>query len=105
MSGKPKGRKFDQGKDEWYLMPWPALRKILRVLMYGAKKYEPFNWKHVSDPKTRYINATLRHLIAYAEGEEIDPESGHHHLAHAGCNILFLLSYQEFAKVISEKVK
>jgi hypothetical protein len=32
----------------------------------------------------------MRHLVAYQSGEEIDPESGKSHLAHAQCCLIFL---------------
>ncbi len=34
--------------------------------------------------------AAQRHLIAHYSGEDIDPESGLPHLAHASCCLMFL---------------
>lgn len=85
------GRKFDGQKTEWDLLPWPAVEKIVQVLMYGAKKYAPDNWKNVKPFNKRYFNAAIRHLTAWQAGEETDPESGFNHLYHAACNILFLI--------------
>lgn len=48
------------------------------------------NWQHVF-PRSRYIGAGFRHFIAWTKGEKIDPESGKSHLAHAICNLLFLM--------------
>jgi hypothetical protein len=33
----------------------------------------------------------MRHVHAWRAGETKDPESGLHHLAHAGCCLLFML--------------
>lgn len=88
------GRKDDAGKLDWTLMPWAGLSEILRVLEFGAKKYDRDNWRKVPDAKRRYMSAALRHLIAHARGEALDPESGLSHLAHAGCCILFLLEVE-----------
>lgn len=88
------GRKFDYNKLRWSLLPFQALKEIVKVLEFGAQKYEVDNWKRVEGARGfdgRYANALLRHVIAYCSGEEIDPESGFSHLAHAGCNCLFLL--------------
>ncbi len=85
-----RGIKADDGKEPMGLLPGVALREISRVLDYGAKKYAPNNWKHVR-PGSRYLDAALRHLTAYADGEDNDPESDLHHLAHAGCCVLFML--------------
>ena len=81
-----EGVKHDQDKDRWELMPYGALRQIVKVLTFGAKKYAPDNWKKIS--KERYFGACMRHLTAK---EKIDAESGLSHLAHAACCILFML--------------
>lgn len=86
------GIKFDSEKDPWHLIPWDALLEIVRVLGHGAKKYSEWNWVHVEPWRDRYFASTQRHLIAWWNGEDIDPDSGFHHLAGAGCGILFLLA-------------
>ncbi len=83
------GRKYDDGKLQWSLVPWEALEEVVEVLMFGAKKYERDNWKYVDDANRRYNDAALRHLIAANTGEALDPESGKHHKAHAICCLLF----------------
>lgn len=85
------GRKDDSGKPMWHLLPWRQVERIVDVLTFGAKKYEPNNWQKVPDWRNRYFAAAMRHLTAWFEGERQDPESGMHHLAHAGCCILFML--------------
>lgn len=88
-----EGRKFDVGKLEYGLIPPLALKEMVRVLTFGAQKYERNNWKHVDDAKRRYFDAMQRHLWAYQEGEKLDPESGIHHLAHAMCCLFFLYEH------------
>jgi len=44
---------------------------------------------------SRLIDATLRHVYAFADKESIDPESGKSHLAHARCNLAMLLYFIE----------
>jgi len=86
-----KGKKFDNGKLQWHLLPIRPLKQIVRVMQFGADKYGPFDWQRLKDPEERYYNALLRHIFAWREGEKLDPETGIHHLAHAGANIIFLL--------------
>ena len=57
-----KGRKFDTGKLEYGLLPPLALEETVRVLTFGAQKYERDNWKRVPDSKRRYFDALQRHL-------------------------------------------
>lgn len=98
------GRKNDAGKDRWTLLPIPALRQIVKVLTHGAQKYTVTNedgsiasdgaenWRKVPNGHERYTRALFEHVMAWREGEIYDSETGLHHLAHAGCNILFLLT-------------
>lgn len=86
----PIGVKADNGKLRWTLLPWKPLSEIVEVLMFGANKYPSAdNWKHVAPE--RYKDALLRHITSWLDGERSDKESGKHHLAHAGCCLLFLL--------------
>ena len=87
---QPIGIKHDKEKDAWSLLPLEVLRDVVKVLMLGAKKYSPDNWKYVL-PKERYFDACLRHLTAWQAGEKKDPESGLSPLAHAICCLIFLL--------------
>lgn len=88
------GEKHDQGKAQWDLTPWAAQTEITKALTFGAEKYGPDNWRNVGNAKRRYTSALFRHVVAWLKGDERDPESGLHHLAHAGCCLLFLLEVQ-----------
>lgn len=85
------GMKFDQNKLDWSLLPLEPIEVVLKVLMFGAKKYAPGNWKHVDDHERRYYNAAMRHLASWQKGEQCDPETGINHLGHAICCLIFLL--------------
>ena len=85
-----QGRKCDGGKLEYGLLPPLALEETVKVLTFGAQKYERDNWQKVPDAKRRYFDALQRHVWSWKQGEQIDPESGIHHLAHAMCCLMFL---------------
>jgi hypothetical protein len=51
------GRKFDGNKLEYGLIPPLAQQEMVRVLTFGAQKYERDNWKRVPDSKRRYFDA------------------------------------------------
>jgi len=89
----PAGRKFDGGKLRYGLIPPLAQQEMVKVLTFGAEKYEPDNWKYVEGSITRYFDAMERHVWAWKMGEELDPESGIHHLAHAMCCLAFLYEH------------
>lgn len=88
-----EGVKHDTGKAPMSLLSTTALRQISEVLAFGAKKYAPDNWRGGMAWR-RLIDASLRHLTAFADGENTDPESGLPHLAHAACCLMFLQEYQ-----------
>jgi hypothetical protein len=89
------GRKFDGGKLQYGLLPPLALRETVKVLTYGAEKYEPDNWRRVPEGPRRYFDAAQRHLWAYKKGELNDDETGINHLAHAICCLMFMLDLDE----------
>jgi hypothetical protein len=84
------GRKNDQGKLRWSLVPWDGLEGVVKVLDYGAAKYAPQSWRLVPDARERYTDALLRHQTAILRGEHLDLESGLPHSYHVACNSLFL---------------
>ena len=85
------GRKDDQEKLQWHLMPWDQMEEVVKVLMAGAKTYGDYNWKNVKELKERYSNALIRHAVKYQKGETIDPQFGLNHMAHAICCALFCM--------------
>jgi hypothetical protein len=100
------GRKFDGGKLQYGLLPPLALKATVEILTFGAEKYEPDNWKFVPDSKRRYFDAMQRHLWAWKEGEQDDPETGKNHLAHAMCCLMFLYEHDvKYSKDLNETNK
>ncbi len=92
------GLKHDNGKHRWDLLPIAPIEAIIRVLEHGAVKYGIDNWRDLKSQETRIYAAALRHLTAWKKGEKIDPESGLSHLAHAACNLVFMLEFKENEK-------
>jgi len=84
------GTKHDQEKPRTDLLPSAPLIEIAKVFTFGAKKYDAHNWRGGLQ-QSRLIGAALRHLLAYNDGEDLDPETGLPHLAHLGCCTLFML--------------
>lgn len=96
------GKKFDDGKLPLHLLPTESLEEIAKVLAFGAQKYDSWNWTN-GLAWSRVLGATLRHLYKWARGIDVDEESGLNHLAHAGCNILFLLWYSTYRKEYDDR--
>lgn len=88
------GIKHDVGKLQWNLLPMRYLRGMVRVLMRGARKYSAHNWR-AGMPWSQPYNAVQRHLDAWMDGENLDPETGENHLDHALCELVFLRAFVE----------
>ena len=86
-----KGKKFDSDKVRYDLIPQGVDEELAKILTFGAKKYGENNWQKLDNFNNRYYAAARRHLEAWRSGEDIDPESGEHHLSHALTNLAFLV--------------
>lgn len=82
--------KADNGKLQISLVPMQINKDIAEVRMYGTNKYNsPNNWVIVE--MQRYVDALLRHLIAFIEdNNSVDEESGIPHYKHAATNMAFI---------------
>src|SRR3990167_10818972 len=78
------GIKYDDGKAPLNLLATDWLIEVAKVLEKGAGKYGKHNWRNGME-FSRLIAASLRHLLAFNKGEDLDPEFKLSHLAHATC--------------------
>lgn len=85
LSSKPTNPKDMIGSDKLPLHLWPEAASIMGCLglLDGALKYGRSNWRESGVRVSIYIDACRRHLAAYFEGEDTDPDSGLPHLCHA----------------------
>ena len=67
--------KHDQGKVRMDLVPPAAIWALAEVYTVGAAKYGEHNWRKGMS-WGRIFAAILRHIWAWAMGEELDPEDG-----------------------------
>ncbi len=89
------GLKHDAGKLDFDLVDDAAEAEMVAVLTFGAVKYDPGNWVLVKDAKKRYYAALRRHLFeSRTSTSALDPETTLLSLAHAACDIHFLLALE-----------
>lgn len=86
--------KHDSDKVRWELLSVDALNEIAKVMTIGASKYTDNNWRE-GFKWSRLIGAAYRHLSAWHNGQDKDPETGLSHLAHLGCCVMFLLEHEK----------
>ena len=95
--------RFNEGKPRWSLVPQSTLIPMVRVLEFGANKYGDYNWtKGLSI--TEICESLKRHLDAFMEGEDNDPESKLSHIGHIQCNALFLSWMMENRSDLDDRI-
>lgn len=97
------------------VVPMTALIHEARAMEYGAfhspradgtKGYGPFNWRDSSIEYMTYVEAAMRHIMAAADREDIDPETGDFevpHLALARATLGILIDALEHGTVIDNR--
>lgn len=99
-----EGRKDDASKPRMDLLAPEFLFATATILEFGGRKYGAYNWAH-GMTWSRVFAALMRHLWAWWGGrgpttrsflfEDADNETGHSHLWHACCCLMFLVAYEE----------
>lgn len=87
-----KALRYNKGKLSWGLVHWASLSFMVTVLMAGAKKYSPDNWKKGMN-KRKLLESLQRHVAAMFDGEILDSDTGLHHIGHVMCNAMFYAFY------------
>jgi hypothetical protein len=87
---QPDGQKLSNPKDSVGIrkaplscVPGPVLFELGAAMLEGARKYGRHNYRDAGVLASVYFDAAMRHLWAWWEGEDIDPDSGLSHVAKA----------------------
>ncbi len=96
------GHKADNGKPKISLIPSVAIKETAKAFTFGADKYGQHNYRK-GIAYTRLIDAAMRHILAFADGENNDPESGNSHLGHASANLAMLMDMFERRKDLDDR--
>jgi uncharacterized protein YlaI len=81
--------RYNEGKIQTREIDPNFILGIGEVLTKSRAKYEHFNWCKPTKLSTPY-ESMMRHLMAFQKGEELDNETGSHHLLHAATNLMFM---------------
>ena len=72
------------------VLPMQVIGEVSIALLEGALKYGRHNYRPMGVRTTVYVDATFRHLMAFMEGENIDPDSGLCHVTKAIASLVVL---------------
>ena len=106
MSEKPTNPKdmIATNKVPFHLWPETASAYGAMGFLDGALKYGRSNWRHAGVKASIYYDAARRHLNAWFEGEDNDPQSGVPHLGHALACIAILVDAVEAKKLNDDRM-
>jgi hypothetical protein len=69
----------------------------------GGLKYGFWNWRKAGIRASVYFNALRRHLSAYENGEEVDPDDGVPHLAAMGACLNIIVDAAAMGKLVDDR--
>ena len=68
----------------------PVMIEVGLAMMEGARKYGRHNYRAIGIRASVYFDASMRHLLSWWEGEDIDPDSGLSHITKAISSLMVL---------------
>lgn len=84
-------------------MPLSANIEANRALENGAEKYGLCNWRDTNVKASVYIDAALRHIAQWQEGQENASDSTVHNLGHAMASLAIIIDAQAQGVLIDDR--
>ena len=85
------------------VLPSGPLMEMGLGMLEGALKYGSHNYRAIGVRASVYYDATERHLKAFWEGQDLDPDSGLPHIVKAMCCLLILRDAQMMGKCVDDR--
>lgn len=86
-----------------HLIPSTAIALASLAHLDGALKYTPYNWRKAGVRASVYIDACLRHVLLWADGEEQASDSKVSHLGHAIACLNILVDAKACGKLVDDR--
>lgn len=92
-------------KPDFSKIPWSAMVGVAQCMGNGATKYGPFNWRTEGQKVgcMTYLSASIRHIVAYLDGEDNASDSGMNHLDHAISGLLVFRDAQLCGNYVDDR--
>ena len=103
---KPTNPKDAIGSSKMPVHLWPETATLVGslALLDGALKYGRSNFRAIGVRSSIYYDAARRHLTAWFEGEDVDPDSGVPHLGHALACLAILVDAEAAGKLNDDRM-
>jgi len=86
-----------------HLVPCEVLFEIGLAMLEGARKYGAHNYRAAGVRASVYYDAAMRHIMAWWEGEDIDPDSGLPHIIKAIASLVVLRDGQHCGNWVDDR--
>lgn len=105
LSEKETNPKDAIGSDKLPMHLWPASATMFGVvgLANGMLKYGRGNWRAAGIRPSIYVDACIRHLNDWFEGNECDPDDGVHNLSAALACLGILVDAMVTGKMVDDR--
>lgn len=90
MSTKNPKKKYGDAKTGLSCVPVSVLNELGAAMKEGADKYGAYNWRCSEIEAETYYNSTMRHMMQWWDGEDIDADSGISHVSKAIAGLFVL---------------
>jgi len=86
-----------------HLVPSTLVAYASLGFLEGALKYGKYNWRVAGVRASIYLDALKRHVEAWQNGEEVEPETGVPHLSSALACLGILVDAKENDKLVDDR--
>lgn len=84
-------------------VPTQVVQEIALGMMEGGLKYGRHNYRLAGCRTSVYYDAAMRHLMAFWEGQDVDPDSGLPHVSKAMASLAVLRDCQIAGNAIDDR--
>lgn len=84
-------------------VPAPVVAEVGLAMLEGAIKYGRHNYRAIGVRSSVYYDAALRHLTAWWEGQDTDPDSGLPHIIKALACLFVLRDAELVDKLVDDR--
>ncbi len=81
----------------------PVMSEVGLAMLEGARKYGRHNYRAAGVRGSVYYDAIMRHMMAWWEGEDIDPDSGLSHIVKAIAGLAVLRDSMIFENWVDDR--
>lgn len=90
-------------KVPFHTIPTKPLLEVGLAMMEGGRKYGAHNYRQIGVCMSTYYDAAMRHLTAWWEGEDIDPDSGIHHVIKAIASLFVVRDSMHMGNCVDDR--